>query len=47
MVHPVDSLSGFLFLIFLVGKRVGGVDCVPELGEGHIGVVVVSVIELD
>jgi hypothetical protein len=47
MVHSVHNLSGFLFLIFLVRKWLGGVDCVSELGEGHIGVVVVSVIELD
>jgi hypothetical protein len=45
MVHPGDNLCGFLFLHLLPGgERVGGVS---ELGEGHIGVVVVLVVELD
>jgi len=45
MVHPGDNLRGFLFLHLLPGgKGVGGVS---ELGEGHIGVIVVCVIELD
>ena len=45
MVHHGDNLGGFLFLHLLPGgERVGGVS---ELGEGHIGVVVVCVIELD
>ena len=43
MVHPGDNLCGFLFFL-PGGQRVGGVS---ELGEGHIGVVVVLVIELD
>jgi hypothetical protein len=47
MVHSVHNLCCLLFIILLIGKWVGGVDCISELGEGHIGVVVVCVIELD
>ena len=42
MVHPGDNLCGFL--LFLIGEGVSGVS---ELGEGHICVVVVLVVELD
>ena len=44
MVHPGDNLGGFLFFFLSGGEGVGGVS---ELGEGHIGVVVVLVVELD
>jgi len=46
MVHPGDNLGGFFLFLPLLpgGERVGGVS---ELGEGHIGVVVVLVVELD
>ena len=47
MVHSVDDLCSFFFFL-LVGKRDRGmVVCVSKLGERHIGVVVVRVIELD
>ena len=47
MVHPVDNLCRFLFLIYLVGMWIRVMICISELGEWHIRVVVIVVIELN